>query len=484
MNTHNNIGMSMLNLMTVAKPLLRRHSSISNTLQATMDGAAIILITLGLIHWNIGYISLEYTLLILMLMGTLAVVYDKLAVYRTNTSFTHKVIILAKGWSLTFMILVLMAFLTKSANSYSRILLTELFVLGFVAQASLHLLVLTMQKKIVGNSHNANRVIIIGEGRLANYLNHKITNNPWLGQKVIGRVSLDSVSAAEDASILEDNSPPSLGSIDNLIELIEQHQITTIYIVTPLETSQLLEPLYFSLLDKHVTVHWVPDIFSMRLINHSVKEIAGVPVLTLSETPLVGMPLALKNIEDISLATIILILLSPLFALIAVLIKLDSSGPVFFKQKRTGWNGKVFEIWKFRSMYVHNLESGQLKQAQKNDPRITKIGRFIRRTSIDELPQLFNVILGSMSLVGPRPHATQHDTEYSRKITHYFARHNIKPGITGLAQVRGLRGETKEINQMILRVESDIEYINNWSLGLDFLILLRTFAAFTNKNAR
>jgi putative colanic acid biosynthesis UDP-glucose lipid carrier transferase len=148
-----------------------------------------------------------------------------------------------------------------------------------------------------------------------------------------------------------------------------------------------------------------------------------------------------------------------------------------------GWGGKIFSIWKFRSMVVHQVDSGVLKQAQKNDPRVTRVGAFIRRTSLDELPQLFNVLTGDMSLVGPRPHAIQHDQEYSRRIDDYFARHNIKPGITGLAQVRGFRGETKDDEQMIQRVESDIEYINNWSLWLDLTILVRTFSVLTGKNA-
>jgi putative colanic acid biosynthesis UDP-glucose lipid carrier transferase len=162
---------------------------------------------------------------------------------------------------------------------------------------------------------------------------------------------------------------------------------------------------------------------------------------------------------------------------------MDSPGPVFFQQQRTGWNGKKFNIWKFRSMVVHDSGAGPLKQAEKHDPRITRVGRFIRKTSLDELPQLINVLRGEMSLVGPRPHAIQHDAEYSKRIANYFGRHSIKPGITGLAQVRGYRGETKDINQMIHRIESDIEYINNWSIWLDISILFRTVTALSGKNA-
>lgn len=236
-------------------------------------------------------------------------------------------------------------------------------------------------------------------------------------------------------------------------------------------------------LDKHVAIHWVPDIFSLRLVNHSVKEISGIPVITLSETPLIGVRMLQKAIEDKLLSILILIAIFPILLIVALAVKLDSPGPIFFRQNRAGWSGKSFKIWKFRSMYVHQEEAGKIKQAEKNDSRITRVGAFIRRTSLDELPQIFNVLSGDMSLVGPRPHAVQHDKEYSERIFDYFARHHIKPGITGLAQVRGLRGETKDIEQMILRIESDIEYINNWSVGLDISIIFRTVFALSGKNA-
>ena len=276
-----------------------------------------------------------------------------------------------------------------------------------------------------------------------------------------------------------------LGKVAELPDLIDTHGITTIYIVTPLESSTVIEELYFVLLDKHVSIHWIPDIFSLRLINHSVREIAGIPVLTLSETPLTGVSKLGKSIEDKVLSTLILLLISPLLITIALAIKLDSTGPVFFRQKRAGWNGKTFSIWKFRSMYVNQQvnDNLELKQAEKNDPRVTRVGAFIRRTSLDELPQLFNVLSGDMSLVGPRPHAVQHDEAYAARVDDYYARHNIKPGITGLAQVRGYRGETKEIDQMTKRIESDIEYINNWSIWLDISILARTTTAFAGKDA-
>jgi putative colanic acid biosynthesis UDP-glucose lipid carrier transferase len=274
-----------------------------------------------------------------------------------------------------------------------------------------------------------------------------------------------------------------LGTLPDLMDVIRDHSVRTVYFAIPLNASEVIEELYFKLLDQHVAVHWVPDIFSLRLVNHAVSEIAGVPVLTLSETPLLGTRRLLKQLEDASLSALLLVLFGPLMLLIALAVRLDSPGPVFFRQARLGWGGKTFHIWKFRSMYVHQPEGGTVKQASRGDPRITRVGAILRRTSLDELPQILNVLRGEMSLVGPRPHAIQHDHEYARQISHYFARHNIKPGITGLAQVRGFRGETHRLEQMVLRVESDIEYINNWSLWMDLAILLRTFKAFTGANA-
>jgi putative colanic acid biosynthesis UDP-glucose lipid carrier transferase len=277
--------------------------------------------------------------------------------------------------------------------------------------------------------------------------------------------------------------PNVIGPLDQILAIIDRHDVRTVYFAIPLGESDLIEDMYFQLLDRYVAIHWVPDIFSMLLVNHSVREMAGLPVLTLSETPLTGTRLLLKAAEDFVLSALILIVVSPLLLVIAFAIKLDSPGPVFFKQSRNGWSGKTFSIWKFRSMFVHTPEPGELKQATRNDPRVTRVGSFLRKSSLDELPQLLNVLGGSMSLVGPRPHAVQHDAEYSQRIDSYFARHNIKPGITGLAQVRGFRGETTNIEQMQQRVEADIEYINNWSLWLDFTILLRTLGALTGRSA-
>lgn len=464
------------------RSILQRRSSTSNSIQAGLDGIAVTGVAWWLIDYHIGFLTPAYVIMLLMLLGALAVVYDHYAIYRSNVGFTLKAFKLFKAWAATFAFLVAMAFLTKQSEQYSRLLIGQLFLIGFFVQLLLHVAMREIQKKFLNNPTQLENSLIIGSGRLANFLHQKISNNPWLGERMIGCVLIkaddQSMAVAEGSQHLS-----ILGDISDLDELIEQHSIRTVYFVTPLDASEVIEDVYLKLLDKHIAVNWVPDIFSLRLINHSVREIAGIPVLTLSETPLMGMRLFLKNLEDRLLASLALIFTAPFLLVVAIAIKIDSPGPVFFRQERMGWSGGVFRIWKFRSMVVHQTEGDIVKQAKKNDPRVTVVGAFIRRTSLDELPQLFNVLMGEMSLVGPRPHAIQHDAEYSDSIVDYFARHKIKPGITGLAQVRGFRGETRDVEQMIQRVESDIEYINNWSLWLDFVILLRTVFAFTGKQA-
>ncbi|RWU21409.1 undecaprenyl-phosphate glucose phosphotransferase [Pseudomonas alkylphenolica] len=466
-----------------SRSLLQRRSSVSNAIQAGLDGIAVIGVAWYLIYDQIGYITSDYVIMLLLLIGALAVIYDHYAIYRSNVGLSIKAFRLFKAWSATFCFLVVMAFLTKQSEKYSRLLVGELFVIGYFVQLFLHFAVREVQKRFMAHAYRLENALIIGAGDLANFLQQKISNNPWFGERIVGCVLIgdgeengrDNPDGKQRLSVL--------GHIADLDEIVAQHAIRTVYLVTPLSGSEVINEVYLKLLDKCISVNWVPDIFSLRLINHSVREIAGIPVLTLSETPLTGMSLFLKNLEDRVLAALILLCASPVLLTIALIIKLDSPGPVFFRQERMGWTGEAFRIWKFRSMHVHQPEGGVVRQAQKHDPRLTRVGAFIRRTSLDELPQLFNVLTGEMSLVGPRPHALQHDTQYSQEIVDYFARHNIKPGMTGLAQVRGFRGETKDIEQMIQRVDSDIEYINNWSLWLDFVILVRTLNAFTGKHA-
>lgn len=475
------------------RSILKRRGSISTAVQTVVDLVAVVTLSLVLIQKHIGTLTPEYSVLLLILAMVMVFAYNQFGVYRSNSSFTRKALTLFKAWSLAFGFLLVVGFVTKQTEVFSRLLLGQLFIGGYLLQVLLQYLSREIQIRVMVHAVPAENVLIVGTGKLASYLQNKISSNPWLNQKVVGCLELPSAAqnnpARAGATLYESSDFGSLkelniiGPLDQMLSIIERHDVRTVYFAIPLGESDLIEDLYFQLLDRHVAVHWVPDIFSLLLVNHSVREIAGLPVLTLSETPLTGTRLLLKALEDRFLGLLILALISPVLLIIAAAIKLDSRGPVFFRQARKGWSGRVFHIWKFRSMYVHQPEAGVIRQATRNDPRVTRVGAFLRKTSLDELPQVFNVLMGEMSLVGPRPHAVQHDELYSKGINAYFARHNIKPGITGLAQVRGLRGETSEIERMQERIEADIEYINNWSLWLDFSILLRTLGALTGKNA-
>lgn len=460
----------------LSKPLLQRRSNILATIQSLLDVILVIGLTYGLAIFKFGRLPTLYFIFCIVLVAIMSISYDRFGIYRNNGNFIQKSIIILKAWTITFAILLAIAFLTKTSALFSRQLLITFYISGALGQIALHMISRFILIKIKVRQDEST-ALLIGTGRLATFLYDKVNNNPWISEKIIGAVRFDNDALISNERRITDadKEPPALGCLDDVIPLVVKHNIKVVYITVPLNGSPEIKKLYAELLDKNVDVHWAPNIFSLNLINHSVKELAGIPIITLSETPLIGKNLAIKVLQDRIIAFLILILISPVLVLISLAIKLDSPGPVFFRQERTGWDGKVFKIWKFRTMKVHQQGSGFLKQATRDDPRVTKIGKYLRRSSIDELPQIFNVLEGSMSLVGPRPHAVGHNIEYAKHIDVYLARHRIKPGITGLAQVRGYRGATEDIALMVKRVDSDLEYINDWSISLDMVILIRTF---------
>jgi putative colanic acid biosynthesis UDP-glucose lipid carrier transferase len=247
------------------------------------------------------------------------------------------------------------------------------------------------------------------------------------------------------------------------------------------------QPRILSLLDDlkdtTVSIFFAPDIFLTDLIQGRMDYVAGVPVVAVCDTPFTGINGLVKRASDIVLSIIILLLISPLLLAIAIGVKMSSPGPALFRQRRYGLDGKEIVVYKFRSMTVQE-DGGVVKQATRNDQRITRFGGFLRRTSLDELPQFINVLQGRMSIVGPRPHAVSHNETYRKLIKGYMVRHKVKPGITGWAQVNGYRGETETVDKMQKRIEYDLEYLRTWSLGLDLWIIVKTVAVvFSDRNA-
>ncbi|MFC3458444.1 undecaprenyl-phosphate glucose phosphotransferase [Massilia haematophila] len=275
-----------------------------------------------------------------------------------------------------------------------------------------------------------------------------------------------------------------LGSTDAMLHFIRRNHVDRVVVALPWVASDRIDSLLRKLRTVPVQIDLVPSDMIWQFSGINMERLGCMPVVTIANGRVIKQMGAAKRIEDLAISSSLLLLLGPLLLLIALAIKLDSKGPVIFKQRRHGFNNEVFEVYKFRSMTAGAPPSGKVIQAVRNDPRVTRLGKLLRRTSLDELPQLFNVLLGNMSIVGPRPHAVEHNIEYGSIISEYFGRHNVKPGITGWAQISGLRGETDTVEKMHRRVQFDLHYIENWSLGFDLKILLMTaVAVWTDPNA-
>jgi putative colanic acid biosynthesis UDP-glucose lipid carrier transferase len=278
-------------------------------------------------------------------------------------------------------------------------------------------------------------------------------------------------------------SYPMLGKMADVASYVRQHNIKMIFISQPISAQPRIRKLIDELKDTTASVYFLPDVYVFDLMQARFDTVGGMPVIAISETPFMGFNSVLKRGSDIVISSIALILLAPLMLVIALAVKFSSPGPVIFKQRRYGLYGEEIYVYKFRSMTVAD-DGPVVVQAKKNDQRITKVGGFLRRTSLDELPQFINALQGRMSIVGPRPHAVAHNEQYRKLIKGYMLRHKVKPGITGWAQVNGLRGETATLDKMEARIQYDLDYLRNWSVWLDLWIILKTVkVVFTRENA-
>lgn len=421
-----------------------------------------------------GSVDSQYRVaMILAVLGSVPA-YGFLQVYHKRHGLLSGLGRLLAGWLSLLCALMTIAFVTQTTSVFSRQVIVLWAVLGYVAQVltflPLHWLARMHSRKV----RNERRSLIIGISPLADALAKKLTRP--------NRVPVIGFVAANSEETLVPSSLPILGTIEELRDIIVSQEVRRVYIALPLGQLALIEGLYIDLLDMSVDVVWIPDFGSMMLLNQSISEIERMPAIYLNESPISSHPAALmgKEMMERTLAALAIIALSPMMLAAAIAVKLSSPGPVLFKQPRHGCNGEVIKVWKFRSMRVH--DDTEVRQATRTDSRITKVGAFLRRSSIDELPQLFNVLFGEMALVGPRPHAVTHNIYYTGKVEAYMARHRLKPGITGLAQITGHRGETETLEKMQQRVAQDLNYINQWSLWLDIKILVKTPFTLFSKN--
>jgi putative colanic acid biosynthesis UDP-glucose lipid carrier transferase len=310
------------------------------------------------------------------------------------------------------------------------------------------------------------RCVIVGMNEQGLALARRIEQNPYTDLSLVGFFDDRAI-----ARHLDTRSNALLGRFEELASYVQDHHVQVIYLSLPMATQDRTLKLLEALRDTTASIYFVPDQFVTELIQSRMSTVVDIPVVAVCETPFVGLNGLLKRASDIVISAVALVLLSPVLVSIAALVKFGSPGPVIFKQRRYGLDGQEIIVYKFRSM---RAEADGVRQAQRNDDRITPIGAILRKTSLDELPQLVNVLQGRMSLVGPRPHAVAHNELYRKVISGYMLRHKVRPGITGWAQVNGLRGETATVDKMEARVKYDLDYLRNWSLRLDIHILIKT----------
>lgn len=459
------------------KRLYRYHQTLSVHVQLFLSMASSCLVLLGSAYWFLELNIESYKILSIINCMIIFIVFQMVGVYHQSSGIVlgrrrtllFGLWVLSKAWVIVIALMAFNIYLIETFNDLNSDVFITWSLVGFFIQAGCYGLIYFISKKYRALLYKPVPCLIVGTNELSKNLLAKLNSNIWLTENVVG------VLKTSDSW---DDRAPILGEVSDIRELIEKHQIKRVYITLMLRELNKIEDIVNLLDNKCVDIIWVPDMLSINTIDRGIRELSGLPLLVLSGSPMKKITAVLfKSVMDRVLAFVLLILLSPIFIVTALAIKLTSPGEVFFKQRRHGWDGGYIEIWKFRSMYTPKADS-EFELAKRNDPRVTTVGKFIRKTSIDELPQLFNVLQGNMSLVGPRPHAIEVNQFYSQHIPDFMLRHRIKPGITGLAQICGYRGGDDctigTLDIMEKRATYDIEYINNWSLLLDLKILFLT----------
>ena len=371
-------------------------------------------------------------------------------------------------WLMVSAVLLFLAFAFKVTETFSRkVILTWFAITPFMviaAQIGLRrFAAFSALRGSIAQSH-----VIVGANECGRRLAQRLQANPHLGTF---KGFFDNRLGERMANLPDEQL---LGTMSDIGDYVRLNGVSNIYICLPIRAEERVMRLMEELRDTTASVYFVPDIFVFDLMRAQLAEIDGIPVVAVCETPFSGMNGVLKRASDIVFSSVLIALLWPVMLAIALGVRQSSPGPIIFKQRRYGLYGERIQVYKFRTMSVCEDCGDRIVQAQRDDPRVTRFGRFLRRTSLDELPQLFNVLFGTMSLVGPRPHAVAHNEEYRKLIDGYMLRHKVRPGITGWAQVNGFRGETESLEKMKRRVEFDLHYLRNWSLALDITILFRT----------
>ncbi len=422
----------------------------------------------------------DYLLILTASLVLYSFLAESVQLYRSWRAgkFSRMLALLAMVQTGTFLLVIAGLFLLKEAETFSRVVLVSSYGIGLVILLCWRLAARSIKTWRRKHGLSMQKVAIIGLTPSGEALYEQLQQHYELGFECIG--------------FFDDRGPERLqgmktdallGKVADVVELARRGELVKLYICLPMMAEKRVAGIISQLGDTTIDVLLVPDFMLKNLMHARIGSVGNIDTLSVFESPLYGFRNFYKRGFDVLFSSAVLICLSPVLLAIAVAIKLTSDGPVFFRQDRYGLDGKRIGVYKFRSMRVME-NSAKVVQATRGDKRITPIGAFLRRTSLDELPQFFNVLLGEMSVVGPRPHAVAHNEEYRKQVAYYMLRHKVKPGITGWAQINGWRGETDTLEKMEMRVKYDLDYIRNWSLLFDISIVFQTvFKGFVNKNA-
>jgi putative colanic acid biosysnthesis UDP-glucose lipid carrier transferase len=419
----------------------------------------------------------------LVAVAVFSIVADANGLYRPTLRSAPSKVELGKvwlSWGFTPPILLTVAFVTKTGDDYSRIVTLVWFLVAPLLISTVRL----GSRRLAGELHRrgvaTRSVHIVGATKMGAMIAQRIMDDPSSGMRIEGYFD---DRDPERLNPMPERLGPPIGRLNELLEVARKGQVDIVYIALPLRAESRISDIVRKLADSTASVYVVADFLVFDLVHAQWSNVQGLPVVSVFESPFYGVNGWLKRVEDLVLGSLILAMIAVPMAFIALGVKLTSQGPIFFRQRRYGLNGEEIRVLKFRTMTVTE-DGAAVTQAKKNDQRVTPFGAFLRRTSLDELPQFINVIMGEMSIVGPRPHAVSHNEMYRRMIHGYMLRHKVKPGITGWAQVNGWRGETDTVEKMEQRVNHDLHYIQNWGLLFDLKIILKTvFGSGTRQNA-
>lgn len=421
----------------------------------------------------------DYALLLFVTIAVFSILAESFQLYikLRLRKFIKRALNVFMVTTMTFLIVTAILFVVKEGETYSRLVVLSWYGLHLISLIGWRVAYRTFKYYNYKQGNNLRKVAIVGLNATARTLKKEIDTYPELGYEFTGYFD------DRETHRLQGDLSDFKGNVDKALKLAQKGELDSIYICIPLTAEARIARIIHKLSDSTANVFMVPDFLLSSLMHGNIGSMGSMDTISVFESPVSGSQHFYKRSFDILFSLTVLTLLLPVFLVIALMVKLSSKGPVLFKQDRYGLDGKAIGVYKFRSMRVME-NAAKVTQATKGDPRITPVGGFLRRTSLDELPQFINVLKGEMSVVGPRPHAVVHNEEYRKKVDYYMLRHKVKPGITGWAQINGWRGETDTLEKMEKRIEYDLQYIRNWSIMWDIEIVFYTvFKGFINKNA-